>query len=49
MIRERPGEPNDRETYIGTVDQEIEDKEEFDKNYENTFGKFIPWWEKLDK
>lgn len=52
MIHERPGASNDRETYIGNLDQEIEDKDSFDKNYENTFGKFTPWWEKdkkLDK
>ena len=46
MIIERPDAPNDREVYIGNLDHEIEDKETFDKNYENCFGKFIPQYER---
>ncbi len=44
MIIERPGASNDRDIIIGNLDQKIENKEEYDKNYNNCFGEFIPAW-----
>ncbi len=33
MIRERPGEANDRETYIGNLDQEV-DRDKYRGNFD---------------
>lgn len=48
MIRERPGEKNDREYVKSNLDSDmpIHDKEEYDKNYERAFGLFVPSWYK---
>ena len=49
MIRERPGEDNDRELVLSNFDNDRFngiDRDKFGKNYENCFGKFVPQYEK---
>ncbi len=51
MIRERPGEKNDREHVLSNIDNDRwgRDMKKLGENYEVAFGKFIPWWEKRDE
>lgn len=52
MIRERPGEKNDREQVLSNVDNDrhqIIDYDKFGDNYEKAFGEFIPWWKRKKK
>ena len=49
MIRERPGEDNDRTTLISNIDNDRFNginRDKFGENYEKCFGKFIPQYEK---
>ena len=50
MIRERPGEPNDREYVLSNNvndrrRDEHFDKEYFEQSYDN-FSSFVPWYDK---
>jgi hypothetical protein len=47
MIKERPGEKDDRDHVISNIDNDrfdIFDRDKFGENYEKVFGEFIPWW-----